>query len=220
MEKSRKNLGLDEALTYTPILKIASDKIDVVEVADKNKNEYVGETYKSGNPALFFDKKTGNFHIMPKEARVLNDCEETIAKKYSEIAEKLDEKLKKNKEYRDWTRPKRTGGAPQYKGLFNYIRIKVENERNYDLMFFRMALDKKTKNVSCIFKSIQYEYSRDFQSCSIYPESLEDGCEKKERIENCYYNPCVSFDDDADTIVNDFINFINEKEENYKSSES
>lgn len=93
MEKSRKNLGSDEALTYTPILKIASDKIDVVEVADKN--EYVGETYKSGNPALFFDKNTGNFHIMPKEARVLNDCEEAIAKKYSEIAEKLDEKLKK-----------------------------------------------------------------------------------------------------------------------------
>ena len=219
MEKSRKNLGSDEALTYTPILKIASDKIDVVEVADKNKNEYVGETYKSGNPALFFDKNTGNFHIMPKEARVLNDCEEAIAKKYSEIAEKLDEKLKKNKEYRDWT--KRVGkGKIQYKDLFNYIRIKVENERNYDLMFFRMSLDEKAKNVSCILKSIQYEYSRDFQSCSIYPESLEDGCEKKERIENCYYNPCVSFYDDADTIVNDFINFIKEKEENYKSSES
>ena len=94
MEKSRKNLGLEEALIYKPILKIASKE---TKVADKNKNEYVGETYKSGNPALFFDKDTGNFHIMPKEARVLNDCEEAIAKKYSEIAEKLDEKLKKTR---------------------------------------------------------------------------------------------------------------------------
>ena len=173
MEKSRKNLGLEEALIYKPILKIASKE---TKVADKNKNEYVGETYKSGNPALFFDKDTGNFHIMPKEARVLNDCEEAIAKKYSEIAEKLE----KNEAYRDWTRAKRVGkGKIQYKDLFNYIRIKVENERNYDLMFFRMSLDKKAKNVSCILKSIQYECSRGkLQSCTIYPESLENGCEK------------------------------------------
>lgn len=225
MGKSRKNLGLDEALIYKPILKIASKEAKVAKYdMDDGKYEdiyYIGGKNKKKNNAIFFDSSSGNFHIMPKEAEVLNDCKEAIVKKYSEIAGKLDEKLEKNEAHRDWTRAKRVGkGKIQYKDLFNYIRIKVENERNYDLMFFRMSLDEKAKNVSCILKSIQYEYSRDFQSCSIYPESLEDGCEKKERIENCYYNPCVSFDDDADTIVNDFINFIKEKEENYKSSES
>lgn len=223
MEKSRKNLGLDEELTYTPILKIVSDKINVVEVADKNKNEYVGEIYKnktSGKPAKFFDGSSGNFHIMPKEDEILFKCSEAITKKYNEIKKVLQKTVQdEGWEYEE--HPCDNWICKQYHGLFAFVRVTVENERKYDLMFFRMALDKKSKSVSCILKSIQYECSRgNLQSCTIYPESLEDGCEKTDDKGNCYYNPCVSFDDDADTIVDDFINFIKEKEENYKSSES
>ena len=220
MEKSRKNLGLEEALIYKPILKIASKE---TKVADKNKNEYVGETYKnktSGKPAKFFDSGSGNFHIMPKEDEILLKCSETITRKYNEI-KKVLQKIVQDEGWEYKEHPCDTWRCKQYHKLFCFFTVTVGNERKYDLMFFRMSLDEKAKNVSCILKSIQYECSRgDLQSCTIYPESLEDGCEKTDDKGNCYYNPCVNFDDDADTIVNDFINFIKEKEENYKSSES
>lgn len=217
--KSLYDQAVKEALTYTPILKIASDEPNIAEY-DMNDGQYSEEKYRNttGYYAKFFDVGTGNFHIMPKEDEILLKCSETITKKYNEI-EKV---LQKTVPDVGWEYKKHPCTAQtQYHKLFCFFTVTVGNERNYDLMFFRMSLDEKAKNVSCILKSIQYECSRgNLQSCTIYPESLEDGCEKTDDKGNCYYNPCVRFNDDADTIVNDFINFIKEKEENYKSSES
>lgn len=203
-------MEIKDALKYKPILKIG------VDVAKYGVDDGKYKDIKEAHNAIFFDgsEKRGNFHIMPD---IKQDEYEALSKviddKLKEIYAKLDDRLK---EKRDWEKSNAGNGAAQYKGLFNYKRIKVGNERNYDLMLFRMALDEKEKNVSCELMSVQYECWRgNLQSCTIYPESLEDGCEKTDDKGNCYYNPSVSFYDDVDRIIDDFINFIKEKEKHY-----
>ncbi len=54
-----------------------------------------------------------------------------------------------------------------YHSLFDYLRVKVDN-RNYDLMFFRMAINKNDKKVKCALKSIQFAVTVDEHSCDKY----------------------------------------------------
>ena len=215
--KTLSELVSKEALTYNSILRIATEKASVAKY-DMNNGEYSGEIYrnKKGYSAIFFDNRTGNFHIMPDEVNVLNECSMEISDKFSKIKKvlqkKVNEKIDEGWKYEEHLCQAQT----QYHKLFAFLRIIVRNERAYDLMFFRMALDEKEKNVSCILKSIQYECSSgNLYSCTIYPESLEDDCEKTDDKGNCYYNPSVSFYDDVDRIIDDFINFIKEKEKHY-----
>ena len=84
--KTLSELVSKEALTYHSILRIATEKASVAKY-DMNNGEYSGEIYrnKKGYSAIFFDNRTGNFHIMPDEVNVLNECSMEISDKFSKI---------------------------------------------------------------------------------------------------------------------------------------
>lgn len=154
---------------------------------------------------------------MPKD-KVETYSREIIDKRndvYKLLQDALNEK-------QEWVlKDKKTGnGRMQYYSLFNYLRVMVDN-RNYDLMFFRMAINKKVKQVECALKSIQFAVTVNESSCDKYPMSLQNNDKTKKNGENYfqYYNPEVSFEED-DKIVDAFIKFIERNENNiYKSIE-
>lgn len=93
------------------------------------------------------------------------------------------------------------------------------DNRNYDLMFFRMAINKNDKQVECALKSIQFAVTVNESSRDIYPETLQESKNEKENEIPYYYNPDVSFEEN-DKIVDAFIKFIERNENNiYKSIE-
>ena len=93
--------------------------------------------------------------------------------------------------------------------------------RTYSLMCFRFC--KHENIIECILKSVQYETEINILSSDIYPESLQDNDKSKDKKENSvqyYYNPKVDFHDDNKNIIEDFIKFIEENENNiYKNAE-
>ena len=183
-------------------------KVDVAEY-DKNKGVYNGSTAK------FFDGSSGNFHLMPPEDKVEEKCpKKEIEEKRNNVYNLL--KLNKKQGW-DLTRNGK-GRNSDYHSLFDYLRVKVDN-RNYDLMFFRMAINKNDKKVKCALKSIQFAVTVDEHSCDKYPMSLQDNDKKEGENYFQYYNPEVSYEED-DKIVDAFIKFIERNEENiYKSIE-
>ena len=204
--RKEKNMKVEEALKYEPVLKVKEGenlkKVDVAEY-DKNKGVYNGSTAK------FFDGSSGNFHLMPPEDKVEEKCP-----KRNNVYNLL--KLNKKQGW-DLTRNGK-GRNSDYHSLFDYLRVKVDN-RNYDLMFFRMAINKNDKKVKCALKSIQFAVTVDEHSCDKYPMSLQDNDKKEGENYFQYYNPEVSYEED-DKIVDAFIKFIERNEENiYKSIE-
>ena len=176
---------------------------------DKNKGVYNGSTAK------FFDGSSGNFHLMTPEDKVEEKCpKKEIEEKRNNVYNLL--KLNKKQGW-DLTRNGK-GRNSDYHSLFDYLRVKVDN-RNYDLMFFRMAINKNDKKVKCALKSIQFAVTVDEHSCDKYPMSLQDNDKKEGENYFQYYNPEVSYEED-DKIVDAFIKFIERNEENiYKSIE-
>ncbi len=213
-----------EALEYEPFLNVKEGENLKLEVAEYDKNNNgVYNCYRDENhTAKFFDKSSGNFHLMPKDN--VKTYSKKITDKRNKVYKLLDA-LKLN-EKQGWDLKgsgKGKGRNPQYYSLFDYLRVKVDN-RNYDLMFFRMAIDKNVKQVECALKSIQFAVivNDNEHSCDIYPMSLQDNDKTKmdgEDYFQYYYNPEVSFEED-DKIVDAFIKFIERNEENiYKSIE-
>lgn len=151
----------------------------------------------------------GNIHLMPKNKEKTKEVSEHIKKKIGKVKESL-EKVISGKT--GWLLGKNEGHE-QYCRLFAYIRIKIEN-RNYDMMFFRMAIDWEKEHMECNFESLQFEYwtGCGIKSYTIYPESLEDGYKKYDERGNGYYNPPVRFHSEDDSIAKAFIAFVEEKE--------
>ena len=212
-------MNVKEALEYKPLLKvIEGENLKTKCIAEYDKNEGVYNCYSTEkHTAFFFDERSGNFHLMPKD-KVETYSREIIDKRndvYKLLQDALNEK-------QEWVlKDKKTGnGRMQYYSLFNYLRVMVDN-RNYDLMFFRMAINKKVKQVECALKSIQFAVTVNESSCDKYPMSLQNNDKTKKNGENYfqYYNPEVSFEED-DKIVDAFIKFIERNENNiYKSIE-
>lgn len=152
---------------------------------------------------------------MPPEDKVEEKCpKKEIEEKRNNVYNLL--KLNKKQGW-DLTRNGK-GRNSDYHSLFDYLRVKVDN-RNYDLMFFRMAINKNDKKVKCALKSIQFAVTVDEHSCDKYPMSLQDNDKKEGENYFQYYNPRVSYEED-DKIVDAFIKFIERNEENiYKSIE-
>ena len=212
-------MNVKEALEYKPLLKVKEgENVKPKCIAEYDKNEGVYNCYSTEkHTAFFFDERSGNFHLMPKD-KVETYSREIIDKRndvYKLLQDALNEK-------QEWVlKDKKTGnGRMQYYSLFNYLRVMVDN-RNYDLMFFRMAINKKVKQVECALKSIQFAVTVNESSCDKYPMSLQNNDKTKKNGENYfqYYNPEVSFEED-DKIVDAFIKFIERNENNiYKSIE-
>lgn len=212
-------MNVKEALEYKPLLKVKEgENLKPKCIAEYDKNEGVYNCYSTEkHTAFFFDERSGNFHLMPKD-KVETYSREIIDKRndvYKLLQDALNEK-------QEWVlKDKKTGnGRMQYYSLFNYLRVMVDN-RNYDLMFFRMAINKKVKQVECTLKSIQFAVTVNESSCDKYPMSLQNNDKTKKNGENYfqYYNPEVSFEED-DKIVDAFIKFIERNENNiYKSIE-
>ena len=204
---------------YRGLLKVKEgENLKTKCIAEYDKNEGVYNCYSTEkHTAFFFDERSGNFHLMPKD-KVETYSREIIDKRndvYKLLQDALNEK-------QEWVlKDKKTGnGRMQYYSLFNYLRVMVDN-RNYDLMFFRMAINKKVKQVECALKSIQFAVTVNESSCDKYPMSLQNNDKTKKNGENYfqYYNPEVSFEED-DKIVDAFIKFIERNENNiYKSIE-
>ena len=214
-----KNMNVKEALEYKPLLKVKEgEKLKSEYIAEYDENEGVYNCYSTEKHiAFFFDERSGNFHLMPKDNVETYSSE--IIDKRNDVYKLLQDALNEKQE---WVlKDKRTGnGRMQYYSLFNYLRIVVDN-RNYDLMFFRMAINKNVKQVECALKSIQFAVTVNESSCDKYPMSLQNNDKTKKDGENYfqYYNPDVSFEAN-DKIVDAFIKFIERNENNiYKSIE-
>ena len=70
-------------------------------------------------------------------------------------------------------------------------------------------------------KCLQFQYTSKeshAKAIAIYPKSDDDSVysELKDFENSFYYNPKVSFSSKAEDIANEFINFINETEEEYE----
>lgn len=210
-------MNLKEALEYKGILQIGTEK------GPKDIAEYVEESgiYKCYSDekhiARFFDDSSGNFHLMPKDKKILNACQQEITEKRDKIFVLLNQYTEGKIEWK--LKDKRTGnGKKQYHSLYNYLRIEVKN-RKYDLMFFRMAINKEIKEVKCIIKSVQFAFSLDAASCDMYPELLDDqenieSIWEKENKAQYYFNPKVAFEDDM-AIVKNFIEYIETNEKRF-----
>ena len=215
--RKEKNMNVKEALEYKPLLKVKEgEKLKSEYIAEYDENEGVYNCYSTEkHTAFFFDERSGNFHLMPKYNVKTYSSE--IEDKRNDVYKLLQDVLKEKQE---WVlKDRRTGnGRMQYYSLFNYLRIVVDN-RNYDLMFFRMAINKNDKQVECALKSIQFAVTVNESSCDIYPETLQESKNEKENEIPYYYNPDVSFEEN-DKIVDAFIKFIERNENNiYKSIE-
>lgn len=120
-----------------------------------------------------------------------------------------------------WSLKKCEGKVKYYGNLFNYLRASTGN-CNYDLMFFRMALNKNEQQVECVLKSIQFACNNNITySYELYPESTKNGDGKiDESGTNIYYNPHVNFYDSEMEICNAFMDFIelNELKAKHKSN--
>ena len=182
-------MNVKEALEYKPLLKVKEgENLKPKCIAEYDKNEGVYNCYSTEkHTAFFFDERSGNFHLMPKD-KVETYSREIIDKRndvYKLLQDALNEK-------QEWVlKDKKTGnGRMQYYSLFNYLRVMVDN-RNYDLMFFRMAINKKVKQVECALKSIQFAVTVNESSCDKYPMSLQNNDKTKKNGENYfqYYNP-------------------------------
>ena len=215
--RKEKKMNVKEALEYKPLLKVKEgEKLKSEYIAEYDENEGVYNCYSTEkHTAFFFDERSGNFHLMPKYNVKTYSSE--IEDKRNDVYKLLQDVLKEKQE---WVlKDRRTGnGRMQYYSLFNYLRVMVDN-RNYDLMFFRMAINKNDKKVKCALKSIQFAVTVDEHSCDKYPMSLQDNDKKEGENYFQYYNPEVSYEED-DKIVDAFIKFIERNEENiYKSIE-
>ena len=212
-------MNVKEALEYKPLLKVKEgENLKTKCIAEYDKNEGVYNCYSTEkHTAFFFDERSGNFHLMPKDK--VETYSRAIISNRNDVYTLLQDALNEKQE---WVlKDKKTGnGRMQYYSLFNYLRVMVDN-RNYDLMFFRMAINKKVKQVECALKSIQFAVTVNESSCDKYPMSLKNNDKTKKNGENYfqYYNPEVSFEED-DKIVDAFIKFIERNENNiYKSIE-
>lgn len=203
-------MNVKEALGYKPLLKIG-ENLDPVDIAEYDGNEGIYNCYSTEKHlAFFFDEGSGNFHLMPKDN--VETYSEEIKTKRKDVYKLLKYALN---EKQGWVlKDKRTGnGRMQYHSLFNYLRVMVDN-RKYDLIFFRMAINKNVKQVECILKCIQFAVTVNASSCDIYPISLQNDKTKKDGENNFYYyNPDVSFEDN-DKIVDAFVKFIENNEKN------
>lgn len=210
-------MNVKEALGYKPLLKIG-ENLDPVDIAEYDGNKGIYNCYSTEKyTAFFFDERSGNFHLMPRNE--IEMYSNQIIGKRNDVYKLLQDTLN---EKQGWIlKDKRTGnGRMQYQSLFNYLRVIVD-KRNYDLMFFRMAINKNIKQVECALKSIQFAVTINEFSCDKYPMSLQNNDKTKKDGENCfqYYNPDVSFEEN-DKIVDAFIKFIERNENNiYKSIE-
>ena len=205
-------MTLKEALEYTPHLYIGEE----VRIARHENGKYIRDNKDEGE-ADYFAAYSGNFHLIPRYNK--DEIDKIILGKWINVRDVLEGMLEK----RDgWKLNKRYGTAKSkyYGNLFNYLRVSTGN-CNYDLMFFRMALNKNEQQVECVLKSIQFACNNNITySYELYPKSTKNGDGKiDESGTNIYYNPHVNFYDSEMEICNAFMDFIelNELKAKHKS---
>lgn len=82
-QRKEKNMKEKEALEYEPFLNVKEGENLKLEVAEYDKkNNGVYNCYNEDKTAKFFDEKSGNFHLMPKDKdKVKEYLEKEIEKK-------------------------------------------------------------------------------------------------------------------------------------------
>lgn len=179
-------------------------------IEKKEDNQEIVEIRK--NEGTFKRNDRYNYHLMPKDIKCVENLSDSISKKLEGIKQNISDCRKDNVKIRI-----NTSNGKEYFGLYNYLRVSVNNIRDYDLMCFRMA--KRENEVQCVIQSIQYEvHTKKFKdNKKIYPENLNNdkGIAENNKHENFYYNPDISFFDDEKKIANSFMNFIEENEKKF-----
>lgn len=207
-------MTIKEALEYKGHIYIGEEEVNI---AKHEKGKYILDNKNEGN-AYYFDgsKKLGNFHLIPCCNK--DEIDKMILGKLLNVRHILEGLLKKKD---GWSLKKCEGKVKYYGNLFNYLRASTGN-CNYDLMFFRMALNKNEQQVECVLKSIQFACNNNITySYELYPESTKNGDGKiDESGTNIYYNPHVNFYDSEMEICNAFMDFIelNELKAKHKSN--
>lgn len=173
------------------------------------------------NSDFVYDKRTGNYHLIPKERDEAIKMSTDIYKKLSDIRKYMicnDFKNKLNKKCkmirlvvpRDTYFKKENSDYRYAKDIFAYIRVFVGNTR-FDLTGIRFY--KESCRVCCSLKNIQFIKLKvsELLSCTAYPDKFGDGESKTSTIEESieYFNPNVKFGDKEEVIVNKFVEFIN-----------
>lgn len=190
------------------------------------KNEEIKELYDDSQEPILYDKKFGNFHMLPN-ANMPNINEikkeiEKIGNKREKIIDNLDEELKKlNGSYKI----NKYCGIGKSKAIkqtgminaFSYIRVEDTKDNCYDIMFSKFFVENG--RVNCILCDYQFSFSVKDKQCKSYETysiSKEDSSTFKFNDFNEYYNPCTKYDcsteNDVKAIVKEFIEYINKRE--------
>lgn len=187
------------------------------------QNEEIKELYDDSQEPILYDKKSGNFHMLPN-ANVTNINEikkeiEEIGNKRKKIINNLDEELKKlNGSYKI----NKYCGIGKSKAIkqtgminaFSYIRVEDTKDNCYDIMFSKFFVENDT--VNCILCDYQFSFMKQSASYKAYPRNKEDGSTFKFNAFNEYYNPCTKYgcntENEVKAIVKEFIEYINKHE--------
>lgn len=190
---------------------------------------YMPNEEEKQNKIFVFDENSGNAHFYPEDLKLAKELSNEIDNKRKEIHKALEQKIKKRNfttyilpKLRNNTAIKCTKGTQYYEAdsYLRFIRIKCNN-RKYDLVFCRFYRNDEKKTINCILNELQFEYTRNEKSYSIYPTSDKNGAKTYEEInkkKGYYYNPKVSLLDNPDDIADEFLDFITKSENEFEKS--
>lgn len=198
-------------------------------------NETTITTIEESGDSLY-DGERHNYHLYPKDKKLINEIEKEVKCLKQKIIEELykipnckvirkREDFNSSKKMDDFLYVYSGGnGSLRVNGkVINYLYQFIPVQKNgllYELNFMRFFIDRANK-VNCILKSIQFDYvckgEKYVNSKGIcYPTSYQN--QKKATLdkilsegkeESFFYNPSVSFDDGYEKITEAFVEFIN-----------
>ena len=196
----------------------------------------VGEAKDKGEIAIF-DTESFNYHLYPKDANEASDNEKAMREKRKEILDAIKGGFRHSSvKLRVVTKAEMNNAVSDKEiliygnnngnlkntgcNIFKYIAA-AKKDVLYELNFMRFFISEGNK-VNCILRKIQFDRVIDNEVKNIvnrranrhgvcYPSSrlkTQDRSIKNYKGKSFFYNPEVSFDDEPEVILKDFVDFI------------
>ncbi len=204
---------------FEKALETIKNCVGKIRIMDENEEIKLGDDCVfSGFAKVVFDSDTKNFHVSPTP-KWFTEKQTQNSNLNNELLERQTLVYNCYKNYRYGKLTKGLGKVSGFTGgaMFKCLYITGYHGKNYSLNFMRFYQTKDGK-VNCDFKSLQYDCvvcgkgvnsTNDTKVCDVcYPFSPEDGDCHVNSVGNICYNPHISFYDKPETILNDFINFV------------
>lgn len=199
-------------------------KLYLYDIVDKQVNEItqIFDDEKNSNQKYenykCFDDDTGNFHLIPAEKGLQDECSDHIDQKLKKLLNFIKDNRKsmfRNGNFTVGIQHPNERSVYNFTHIFDYLYIRVD-DITYQITGIRFS--KNGNLIQCCLNNLQFikvTKAKNIKSYNYYPSTLHN-LDRTLQLENNlieYYNPEINFYDSIENIAYSFLHFIKKNQE-------